>query len=102
MALCYGSNPDVSGSNVAVTGSGMIQVSASTSGPLQGVGNANPDNNFRYDPTLGTACPNSSTTNCGGYIYNLTTKGLSTGPYKVTFTVNGMSSSGYTLQFEVS
>ena len=40
-------------------------------------GNANPDNAFRYDATL------------GGYIYNLSTKGLTQGTWKLTFTVAG-------------
>ena len=40
-------------------------------------GNANPDNNFRFDATL------------NGYIYNLSTKGLSTGTWQLSFTVAG-------------
>lgn len=47
---------------------------------MESVGNANPDNNFRYDSTLGPT---------GGYIYNLSTKGLSTGTYALTFSVSG-------------
>ncbi len=40
-------------------------------------GNANPGNNFRYDPTL------------GGYIFNLSTKGFAPGEYTLSFTVTG-------------
>lgn len=42
----------------------------------QDAGNANPDNGFRYDSTLGGT---------GGYIFNLSTKGLTTGTYNLTF-----------------
>ena len=46
--------------------------------------------NFRYDPTLGGS---------GGYIFNLSTKGLTTGTWKVTFTVNGAGS--YFVTFDI-
>ena len=38
----------------------------------------NPDNNFRYDASLGST---------GGYIFNLATKGLQPGAYQVRFRV---------------
>jgi hypothetical protein len=47
-----------------------------TSGLLDDTSPANPDNNFRYDATLGTT---------GGYIFNLSTGGLATGTYQLTF-----------------
>jgi hypothetical protein len=56
----------------------MISTNASTT--VDDAGNANPDSNFRFDPTLGPA---------GGYIFNLQTTGLSTGTYVLTFTVSG-------------
>ncbi len=40
-------------------------------------GNANPGDNFRYDPSL------------GGYIFNLSTKGFAAGEYTLSFTVTG-------------
>ena len=52
----------------------------------------NPDYNFRYDATLGDT---------GGYIYNLSTKGLTSGTWKVTFAVDGVSASTYFVQFDV-
>jgi hypothetical protein len=45
-------------------------------GELEASGNANPDNDFRFDPALGGS---------GGYIYNLKTTGLSTGTYNLYF-----------------
>jgi hypothetical protein len=63
-------------------------------------GNANPDNNFRYDSTLGPS---------GGYIFNLSTKSpspalghtaaLTNGTWQVALTVNGLG--GYVIQFDV-
>ena len=49
------------------------------------------DNNFRFDPTLGST---------GGYIFNLKTTGLTTGTYNLNFTVTG-DSFGYAAQFQV-
>jgi len=58
------------------------QISTFVSGPVQSSGNANPDNNFRFDAELA---------NTGGYIFNLSTKGLSTGTYNLNFRVSGDS-----------
>jgi len=80
LQLCDASGKDVSSSSIAVTAVGINQISTSTSGTPVASGNANPDNNFRYDSTLGTS---------GGYIYNLSTKGLSAGTWSLSFTVTG-------------
>jgi hypothetical protein len=50
------------------------------SGEPEDAGNANPDNNFRFD---------SSLESLGGYIFNLKTSGLASGTYGFTFTVTG-------------
>jgi hypothetical protein len=47
------------------------------SGTPDSPGNANPDNDFRFDPTLGSS---------GGYIFNLSTGGLAPGTYSLQFT----------------
>jgi hypothetical protein len=60
----------------------VSQISTSASGAVENAGNSNPDNDFRFDATLGST---------GGYIFNLKTTGLSTGTYKVNFTVAGDS-----------
>jgi hypothetical protein len=49
-------------------------------GPLESPGNANPDNEFRFDGTLGVA---------GGYIFNIGTNGLASGTYGLQFTATG-------------
>jgi predicted extracellular nuclease len=52
-------------------------ISPAPSGTDFDSGNANPGNNFRYDPVL------------GGYIFNLSTKGFAPGEYTLSFTVTG-------------
>ena len=59
---------------------------------LDFAGNSNPDNNFRFDSTLGTS---------GGYIFNLSTAGLAAGTYALTFTVSG-DPTLHSAQFAVS
>ena len=51
-------------------------------------GNANPDLDFRYDASL------------GGYIFNLSTKGIQTGTYNLNFTV-GSDPTPYSVSFAV-
>ena len=53
----------------------------------------NPDSNFRYDPSLGGAG--------GGYSFNLSTKGLTSGTYLLGFKV-GSAPLIYTVQFKLS
>jgi hypothetical protein len=91
LQLCDASGNDMSSSGITVHATGLTQISTSTSGAVQDSGNSNPDNDFRFDPTLGTT---------GGYIFNLSTKGLTTGTYNLNFTVAG-SSSVYSTQFQV-
>lgn len=61
------------------------------SGVVQDSGNANPDNDFRFDSSLGGT---------GGYIFNLSTVGLTTGTYKINFNVSG-DPSLYSAPFQV-
>ena len=93
LQLCDAANADVSAAAITVSAQKIAQSSTSTTSDVQSVGNANPDNNFRYDSSLGPT---------GGYIYNLSTKGLSTGTYALTFTVSGETgSSGHRVTFQV-
>ena len=91
LELCDGSGNDLSSSSLTVHAVSVTMVSTSISGAVEDSGDANPGNDFRYDSTLGTL---------GGYIFNLSTKGMSTGSYVVNFTVSGDSSS-YTAAFQV-
>jgi hypothetical protein len=78
--LCDAAGNDVSSPAITVTAVQVILVSTNASTDVIDAGNANPDNNFRFDGGLG---PN------GGYIYNLKTTGLGMGTYVVTFNVTG-------------
>jgi hypothetical protein len=99
--LCDASGNDVSNSAIVVQATSLSKVDNTASGVLEDSGYANsPENNFRYDATLGPT---------GGYIFNLSTKSpspalgqknaLSTGTWKLSLTVNGAG--GYSLQFDV-
>lgn len=73
---------DVSGANLSrgtlvVTAVSIQKVSDSATSPVIDAGNANPDLNFRYDPTLFSGA--------GGYIFNMDTSGLTTGTYRLNF-----------------
>jgi hypothetical protein len=52
---------------------GITRSGGQATGPLDDRGNANPDFDFRYDAAL------------GGYIFNLSTNGLSEGRYSLSF-----------------
>jgi hypothetical protein len=91
LQLCDSSGNNLSSSALTLHATGLTMVSTSISGPVQDGGNANPDNNFRFDSTLG---------NTGGFIFNLSTKGLATGSYNLNFTVTG-ESSAYAAPFQV-
>jgi hypothetical protein len=78
LQLCDEAGSNLSSQDIALHGSGIVQSSTTISGVLQDSGNANPDLDFRFDPTLGGS---------GGYVFNLSTKGLSTGTYQLNFAV---------------
>lgn len=80
LELCDGSGNDLSSSNLTLHAVSVTQISTSTSGQIESPGNANPDNDFRFEPTLGGT---------GGYIMNLKTTGLTTGTYDLNFIVTG-------------
>ena len=88
LELCDDAGNDLSASGTVLHAAGVALTTTTTSGAVQDAGNANPDSDFRFDATLGTT---------GGYIFNLSTKGLTTGTYKLTFTVSGDPSSYATL-----
>jgi sugar lactone lactonase YvrE len=71
---------DVSSPTVVVHATALTLTGSGTSGVLTAAGNANPNNNFSFDPTLGPS---------GGYVFNLKTTGLSAGTWQLTFTVSG-------------
>jgi hypothetical protein len=88
--LCDGAGNDVSSSGIVVHANGITNVSGSA-GPVESPGNANPDNNFRFDSTQGPS---------GGYIFNLGTTGLATGTYSLQFTA-GSDLTSHSVNFGV-
>lgn len=93
--LCDASGTDLSSSSIAAHVTAITLTTTSTDGVVDDSGAANPDNDFRFDPTLGPS---------GGYIFNLSTKPLSAGTWSLTFTADGDIFSGdtYALTFEVN
>jgi uncharacterized Zn-binding protein involved in type VI secretion len=72
LQLCDAAGHNLSSSTITVTATTVALVSGG-SGTLEDSGNANPDDNFRYDPTL------------PGYIFNLSTKPLGSGTWRLSF-----------------
>jgi hypothetical protein len=93
LQLLNASNTNVSSSSTSLVERDLRLMSANTTAPVLDSGNANPDYTFRYDSTLGGAG--------GGYIFNLSTKGLASGQYVLSFYVGSDHSFFYTVKFEV-
>lgn len=87
LELTDASGADVSSSNIAVTATSLVGPNGAVS--LSSEGNANPNNLFRYDPSL------------GGYIFNLDTKGFASGTYTLSYTA-GNDPTVHSLTFVVS
>jgi hypothetical protein len=86
-------NNNVSSSGTILTARNLTIIGGSTSAEVIDAGNANPDNNFRYVPTLGGSG--------GGYIFNLSTKGLRSGNYILSLYSDNDHSFFHTVRFEV-
>ena len=87
------SNINVSSAGTFLVTRDLRLISGNTLAPIEDSGNANPDYTFRYDPTLGGAG--------GGYIFNLSTKGLASGQYVLSFYMGNDRSFFYAVKFEV-
>jgi hypothetical protein len=87
--LCDSSGANLSSPDVVLTAAGLVKRdSSATTALADSAGNANPDSAFRYDPEL------------AGYVFNLSTKGLSRGTWELRFTVAG-SPTVHALPFDV-
>ena len=75
--LCDAAGSNLSASGITVTATALTRVGSTVTGVLEDAGNANPDSNFRFDAAASL------------YIFNLSTQGLASGTWKVTFTVAG-------------
>jgi lysophospholipase L1-like esterase len=77
LQLCDAADVNFSDASITLNSVDLVKIDNSASSEVASSGNANPDNNFRYDSDL------------HGYIYNLSTKDLSTGTWALKFTVTG-------------
>ena len=93
LQLLSASNSNLSSSGTALVARDLKLMSGNTTAPVVDSGNSNPDSTFRYDPTLGGTG--------GGYIFNLSTRGLVPGQYVLSFYVGSNRSFFYTVKFEV-
>ncbi|MFL6337348.1 MAG: pectinesterase family protein [Pyrinomonadaceae bacterium] len=91
LQLLDNAGANLSSADKVVHAVGVSLATSDTYGPVADAGNANPGQNFRFDPTLGET---------GGYIYNLKTTGYAPGTYRLYFTV-GADPHVYTTQFQV-
>jgi hypothetical protein len=76
LQLCDANGVNLSSPGIAVIATSLIQVSSNAPAAIEDPGNSNPDNNFRFDPTLGGP---------GGYVFNLKTTGLAAGTWRLMF-----------------
>jgi len=91
--LCDVAGLNVSAASITVNATGVSLATTNAPRTLEDAGNANPGNNFRFDSTLGGT---------GGYIYNLSTKGLSAGIYLLSFrATNEPGGVSHTVQFQI-
>jgi hypothetical protein len=67
----------------------LTQVDTSASATVLDAGSSNPDSDFRYDASL------------AGYPFNLSTKNLQPGTWKLTFSVNNQADPSYAVSSPV-
>ena len=88
LQLCDSAGANHSAAAIVVNATGLTQQDGTASDGVEDSGDANPDDNFRYDEEL------------EGYIFNLSTDGLTTGTWVLSFTVTG-DPIPHTVQFDV-
>ena len=88
--LCDASGANLSSTGLVLTATALVQIDSTASTVLEpeSPGQANPDGLFRYDAAL------------GGYIFNLSTAGLSSGTWELRFRV-GEHAAVYGIRFDV-
>ena len=91
IALVVGNSLTGDAEYIVVHATGVVQVSNNAPQALQDAGNANPDDDFRFDSTLGST---------GGYIFNLQTSGYPSGTFALRF-MAGSDPTSHALQFGV-
>lgn len=87
LQLLNDAGANVSSPTTQVRARNLVRLGTNTTSSVNDAGNANPDLNFRYGSS--------------GYIFNLSTKGLASGQYVLSFYVGNDRSFFYTVKFEV-
>jgi len=77
LQLCNSAGGNVSTPALTVHAVSITRTSDNASEDIEDAGNADPDDNFRYDAAI------------AGYIFNLKTTGFATGTYALAFSVTG-------------
>ena len=85
-------NVNISSSSLVVQARGLLWLKEGTELNVADSGNSNPDYDFRYDSSIGST---------GGYIFNLSTKGLVSGTYSLSMYVGGDKQYAYNVTFQV-
>ena len=90
LALCDANGHNLSRADLVLTATDLVHQDATASTVLapDSPGEANADGVFRYDATL------------GGYVFNLSTTGLTTGTWELQFRVSG-EAAVYGIRFDV-
>ena len=80
LTLCDAAGVNQSSPAITLNAVGVTEISTGAPGALDSPGSSQPDNNFRFDPDVAVG---------GGYHFNLSTAGLATGTYALSFTAGG-------------
>jgi hypothetical protein len=80
LTLCDAAGVNQSSPDITLSAVGVTEISSGAPGVLDTPGNSQPDNNFRFDPDVADG---------GGYHFNLSTEGLATGTYVLSFMASG-------------
>lgn len=91
VALCDANGANLSTADVTVTALSLVRVSDQVTAPVESAGDSSPDSGFRWTHGLGSG---------GGYLYNLSTKGRSSGTWELRFTATG-DPTVHTVQFQL-
>jgi hypothetical protein len=75
LSLCSSTGTNLSSGAIVLQAAQLVNLATGAVAPVNDSGNANPGGNFRYDG--------------GGYIFNLSTKGLSAGTWQLVVAATG-------------
>lgn len=92
LQIADAANVNVSSAGTVLAARKLLRIQNASAATIVDAGNSNPDYNFRFDPTIGGT---------GGYIFNLSTKGLTSGKYSLSFYMGSDKQYVYSVAFDV-